>query len=151
MREQDPLCTASPRLWVIRDVKEIPTSDDYADGYQTFDDDNCEDLDDDDLNEKILYMIEEEGLKTVNIFIEKNESMNLKFNQFLDWDLDTKVDLLELFGENVRLVPYTEEIFVTDTAGSFLTQKSAQEHINANKHHYTDKVHTYCLNYSHLR
>lgn len=146
MREQDTLCTAAPRLWVIRDVKEIPTSDDYADGYQAFDDDNCEELDSDDLDEKILLMIEEEGIEIVNSFLKRNESMNLELSQLVDWGLDMKVELLELFGENVRLIPYTEEIFITDTAGSFLTNKAAKEHIKANKHHYTDKVHTYCIN-----
>lgn len=145
MREQDSLCTAAPRLWVIRDVKMIPTSDDYADGYQAFDDDNCEDLYSEDLDEKILLMIEEEGIEVVNDFIKRNESMNLQISQLTDWDLDMKVELLGLFGNSIRLVPYSEEIFVTDTAGSFLTQKAAQEHINANKHHYTDKVHTYCI------
>lgn len=145
MKNQDPLGTASPRLWVIRDVKEVPTSDDYADGYQPFDEDNCEELDSEDLDERIALAVDEEGDDKLNNFIKGHHYLELDYAELADWNLGLKVELLFLYGENIKLIPYIEEIFVTDTAGSFLTQQAAKNHIEANRHHYSNNVHTYCI------
>lgn len=147
MKEQDSLGTASARLWVIRDVKEIPTSDDYADGYIPFDEDSSEELTSIDLDERIMEAIEdiETNKEKVNQFLERYKAFNIKLDSLNNWDLDLKVRILSILGENIKLIPYMKRVYIVDTAGSFFTQKAAEKHIQANKHHYSENVHTYCL------
>lgn len=148
INEQDTLATANPRIWVIIDYKRMPTSDDYASGYEIFESNFGETLTEEDVDEMIKEHIEENGENSIHEKILRNNSLGIGMaipSNVKQWPIEIKMELLNEQGNDLILIPYSDIRFISEKSGSFLTNKAAKEHLASNKHHYTKKAHTYCL------
>lgn len=146
MKIQDPLSTAGPRLWVICDYKRLPTSDDYASGYEIFDHRNTETLSEEDLHKTLEELIEEYGDNIVHEAVLKHRNYGIEIpTDVVKWSTELKIELLNEHGNEIELMPYADESFICSNGGSFLTNKAAKAHLERNAHHYTGRAHTYCL------
>lgn len=122
---------ASPRFWVVGDYKWIPTWEDSAERYSAYIPEYGEmyeisgliemELEDDELPREALDNIPAIGCE----------------HSALEW-------IKEYIDDTAHLVP-EEEIHSIIPNTMFLTKREAKSHIESNRYHYTDKVHTYAM------
>lgn len=130
---------ASPRFWVVGDYKWVEASHgnaerysiyipEYADvyGINEFIKDELEEIEHD---YTVLGELAEEALDDA-----KNINCELSALEWIKEYIDRDADLVP-----ERQVHHLRE----DTL--FLTKKDAKEHIEKNRHHYTDRVHTFAM------
>ena len=124
---------AAPRFWVLRQIEQEPTSEEYADDY--------------------IYVETDEYTR----FASTSELVDY----LGDYELATDEQLEELKGyniynafeyvlENLNENKHFEKIPVRRIAKIipntlFLTKKAAIKHMEANHYHYNDTVHTYAM------
>ncbi|MFJ5622002.1 hypothetical protein ACIQD3_04540 [Peribacillus loiseleuriae] len=131
---------ASPRFWVIRDYRVVPTHEEYGmqrTMYWHNDGDHTE-----------FETLENLKEFLTDYYLEDDEQGELK--EILE-DESTTFDDLWNFAETYlnddgyfNEVPVKEESFIVpDTM--FLTKKEAKRHLETNHYHYTSKAHTYAM------
>lgn len=124
---------AAPRFWVLRQIEQEPTSEEYADDY--------------------IY-VETDGYTRFEFIDELTEYLR-------DYELASREQIEELEGysiqnafeyvlENLNEDNHFEEIPVRRIAKIipntlFLTKKAAKKHMEVNHYHYNDTVHTYAM------
>lgn len=129
LNTQDVDCCADPVFWGVGDYR--VSSDNEGEYCCLYDTQNCEPIFEehidsiDDLKETLIndFDVVEEYIKDFQI------------SDLLEYAVE------ELDGLEIR--NYDLEHFITDQTGAFLTKRAAKKHIEGNKHHYTNKVHTY--------
>lgn len=129
--EYDNDVQASPRFWVVGDYRWVSTWDDDAEKSMVFIPCHGDSYD---INE-LIESEKEEGEISYNAV--KNISEVQCDITALDW-------IHEYIDSTAYLVPVRYEHFIVPNT-LFLTKKDAREHIVKNKHHYSNKVHTYAM------
>lgn len=138
--EHDNDCQASPRFWVLRDSRTIPTHEDYADRTQHYHNDG--DFTEFDTMEDLQGFMERyytDGLVSEEEFEHYIKNKNVNFEELWDWVIENHNED-GFFGE----VPVKDEWFIVPNT-MFLTKEEAKKHIELNHYHYTNKVHTYAM------
>lgn len=142
LRTQDNDFQAATRFWTIMDYKTVLGNEDYDSGhFEYFYNDNDGDyieFHSTDLKEFIKEYYEDEI----------NEDKELR--ELLNDDNESFSRLWEYVENNLNGEGYfgkvfvrEEEFIVSDTM--FLTKEEAERHLELNRHHYTEKAHTYAM------
>lgn len=159
---QDNCGTADVRTWVIKDRKDRPTSDDYADYYQLIDNEESYELSIKDLYEIISRYSNQYDEIEINEVKYDQESDKLDFlfdgnscqisgsryhedgiSIYGYLDADELVDFLEnKTGGSYRWVAMLEN---WEHKFCFLTQKAAENYLKKKGHNHSKDAHTYCI------
>lgn len=132
---------ANPRFWVIRDYRIVPANEEYDDGFIQYfysDGDFVAFETVDELRDEIReHFDNEEDIK-------RNHLLSALMEQ---GDFE---DLWEYIQRNLNDCGCYSECYVKEEGYNvpntvFLTKKEAKEHLWKNKHHYTEKAHTYAM------
>lgn len=122
---------AAPRFWVVIDYSQVPTWEGIAEDIVIYIPEYNDSYEIDELID-----IELEDGELPQGAIDDIDEINCEYSA-LDW-IQTWID------EDAYLVPVSEMgSIVPDTL--FLTKQDAREHIRKNKHHYSDKAHTFAM------
>lgn len=160
LNTQDTVGQANPRFWVIKGTEKLYHVDD-ADGYELYDEESCDVIAEttkeicDFINENLLEEINEDRV---------GKEYTVSFNQsFLGYDtieiewteydeeqteylssIDDIQEWLSNHGYDYKVISYKiiPKIY-EDTM--FLTQKDAEDHLQANYYHYSEDAHTYAM------
>lgn len=136
--EYDYDCQASPRFWVLRDYRTVPANEEYDDGFVQYfynDGDFVEFNSTGELQEFVREFCEVSELGH-RIYLSHKD---IEFDLVWDWvqrELNDDGYFSSCFAK--------EEVFIVPNT-MFLTKEEAKKHIELNKHHYTDRVHTYAM------
>ena len=120
---------ADPVFWGIRDYKDVLTPD----GHYIIILDDCEVIFDeykDDINDLKEYLLSNTDTQNEDI---------------VEADLLDIIDFIEESDLDYQIYHYDKVPYLLDNTGAFLTKEAALTHLKDNKHHYTDKVHTYAM------
>lgn len=141
--EHDNDCQASPRFWVLRDRRTVPTHEDYADRISYY-------FNNGDVTE---FETVEELQRFLSAYDEDFEYFEVSEE---DWNYYTKNETVT-FGELWRWVtdnlneegffnevPVIDEYFIVPNT-LFLTKKEAKEYIEKYGYNHTKHVHTYAM------
>lgn len=149
MLTQDHVCQASPRFWVVMDAVKDYWVDDNIDGmfiYSTSEGDGVFEGDLEELAEWIRELDGVEDCKFDSYFVE----FVYKGEEYLISDIGDLESFLNEYeydkGEehNYKVGYYREREKIVENT-MFLTLRECKEHIEANRHHYSDKVHSYAM------
>ncbi len=143
LNTQDNRSTADV-MYCIEEVKRIPTSSDYSDEFEWIDRENdCCKLGDSD--EKLFDSIKEnyENLyyEIKKRFKEEGDKENIKEWFVNEISYSDDLGIFKNFG--IERVYTLEENYIKYDAPHSFFEKDAIEHLEANKHHYSDKARTY--------
>ena len=142
LREQDKDHTPSPRYWVVLDYKNIECREEYADEFVVRTSNN-----------RLIHNTHEDILRVIENYMLHSEAIDHWENKteenanhvggFLD-DLDF-LEWIQLYvDEYAELIPMREEPVIKENT-FFLTKRECLEHIEANKHHYSERCHSYAM------
>jgi len=146
MITQDTVCQANPRFWVVMQTVKDYWVDDNIDGICIYDTSAAESV-----FEGVIENIADWIKKEFDI-ITKCECHNgfLEIfcedgNEYFITDISEIKDFLEEYASGqYSICNYrNREEIVQDTM--FLTNRECKEHIQNNKHHYNDTVHSYAM------
>lgn len=137
MKTQDTDIQAKPRFWVVRDYKFVASYEGCGERVSII-------LPSDNhavpIEEYYDYIIENSS--------EEDYSLNLLEELKLEVNMGDYEGILEWCKRNDRddafLFEEIEEAFIAPNT-FFITKEEAQNHIKANKHHYTNRAHTYAM------
>ena len=141
---------ASPRFWVLRDMRRTIVPSDFADGSMIVDNDGNEYPESrmEDFIEIIIDDLEDENWNLDRLERERiiDELKELKEQGNTVIDPNEVYEVLESYGCNelYDLFDYVNVWFIVPNT-MFLTKKEAKEHIEYNHYHYTKHVHTYAM------
>ena len=156
LNTEDPVGTASPRFWVIKQPERILHIDKNEAEYYGFIDINWYDeLTLEDLKER-LEDLHDENLKDIKI--ENNQLMFKCYDEDFEEEEEFTVDfdnnsftsdntiekILELLKDEVEVF-YYKEVDATVPNCVFLTQIDAENHLRNNDYHYHEDARTYCM------
>lgn len=132
LRNQPHDCQASPRFWVIRDYQDFPCEEGYQDKTEVNWPDGDFVGDFEELKEDVLgddYDLSEEAKEDLDNLASAQDAVDWIYKHF----------------QNHSYIVYvqTRPFIIANTL--FLTKKEAIQHIKANSHHYTSRVHTYAM------
>jgi hypothetical protein len=134
---QEKDAQASPRFWAIMDYKYQPTTSDHADRVMLFDADACErfsfeDYLDDVLNGEYADEFTDEQKE------ELREAMKMySFYEIKEWLKENEVrDIYPIFEMEIPTIAWNT---------CFFTKEEAKRHLESNRHHYSDKAHTFAM------
>lgn len=134
LKTQDSDCQAAPRFWVLRQYEYEPTGEDWMDEYHyIFSDGDCTQFD---TTDELVEFLEECELAT-NEQIEEikdymlEDAFNFVLNNLNEDGFFDRIPVRQV----CRIIPNT----------MFLTKAEAKKHIEGNRHHYNDTVHTYAM------
>lgn len=140
MKEQENDGQAAPRFWSIMDYKQVPTSEDHADDVILYDSDDCQTID---IGEYVNDIIDFEGDRHLEFDAEQRSELSEVY-QF-----DTPEEIFEWIRENddeSRYYPvFQQEISFIAYNTCFFTRDEARQHLENNRHHYSDKAHTFAM------
>jgi len=130
---------ASPRYWSIMDYKWEVTEEGYEDRASLFFPDTCErvELDEyvkDVLSGEIEHYLDEEQLEELK---EMQESGWYSTNEFVDF-------IKEHIDDDCYFI-YEKEVSFIAWNTLFFTKTEAKQHLENNRHHYSDKAHTFAM------
>lgn len=175
MLTQDHVGQAAPRYWAIETERTNPTSIDYCEGLEVFDDTACETVATD-MESFIEYINDtywEEGIKA---YYNNGDALLVVFQREAD-DEDTLDSLMQdgeitgidKNGEDVEFydylsieelvselnkqpyvtseyrVVYTRQEHIIAPNTLFLTNRAAKQHLKENRHNYDRNAHTYAM------
>lgn len=151
MLTQDIVGQANPRFWVIKQEEKEYWVDENRDGIFIFDGANCEtlfegDFGSDEFGKWFIGFVEEEtGEKVKNIDYGYDLSFEIIDEEF--YITDNK-ELEEFIKEHCGIelsVGYYRINSVIKENTMFLTKREAEEHLEANSHHYNNTAYTYAM------
>ncbi|EAC5831971.1 hypothetical protein A2G24_01115 [Listeria monocytogenes] len=135
LNEQPSDGNADPVFWVVGDYQWELAPDGYEEDYRVY----ASDGDEFSLSGFLEYLTEtgdyDEVLSEVNSYDSDYEHAE-KIIDFLDYNAGN-VDGFRLVGVLER--------HIVEPNTFFITKEEAKRHIQANRHHYTSKVHTYAM------
>jgi hypothetical protein len=163
MLNQDTVCQAAPRFWVVGGTRKVPTSSDYADGAQLICDtsimanslseavehfqerieDSFEDEDDEIIIEKEeTYSFD--SYKVIKLDKHRDVLYEQNYITTINELVEAMVDI-DFIGDDEYSIAYyyNEHYRYPDTM--FLTNRSCKEHIKANDYHYDVTAHSYAM------
>lgn len=166
MNTQDHVCQADPRFWVIAGSKKVYGVDDgYEDGFELYDQQNCETVADG-FKESVYYLEKE-------ILPEINKEQRSEYDTY--YELETNDDATEIYCKLFETD--SNELFVTECYNFvefvewineqtnrefslanyryerdsvypntfFITHREAKRHLERQKHNYCSDAHTYAM------
>lgn len=140
MKTQESDGQAAPRFWSIMDYKQWPTSEDHADDVILYDTDDCQTIGIDDY---VNDIIDFEGDRHLEFDAEQRSELR-EIHQF-----EPPEEIYEWIKENddgERYYPvYQQEISYIAYNSCFFTKNEAKNHLENNRHHYSDKAHTFAM------
>lgn len=131
---------AGPRFWSIMDYKWIPASEEHSEKVELYDCEECVTVD---INDYVHDIVDFEG--------ERHNEYNSELrNELRDiYQFDTPEEIYEWIKENddeSRYYPvYQQEISFIAYNTCFFTKEEAKRHLESNRHHYSDKAHTFAM------
>jgi hypothetical protein len=143
MLTQDTVCQASPRFWVVMDTVKDYWVDDNIDGVFVYSCNEGDAVFEGKFEELVDWIKELDGVSECTY----NFSIDFIWNDE-EYSIDDEKDLQNFLDEydddnyQVGNYRYREQI-VENTM--FLTLRECKEHIQINKHHYSDKAHSYAM------
>lgn len=172
MLTQDHVCQAAPRFWVVENKRTVPTAEDYADGYEIFDDNGCDTVAHS-MEGFIKYVNDKYMQYGLKVFYNNGDAIIFTAGRSLDEDdtlevlteeyeneddrdiidmndyctLETLIEEVNSFPyvyEQYRLVHTRDEWFIEPNT-MFLTNRGAKRHIEANYYHYNKEAHPYAM------
>lgn len=139
LKTQDNDCQAEPRFWVVMDYRWVVTGDGWHDRVSIVTPSDCESFSIDEFIDSVLAGEDRFGDEYTQDQLETLKDLK-------EWRDDD--DLLEWAKENYDddcyLIYEREEPYIVQDT-MFLTKAEAKRHIEVNKHHYTEKAHTYAM------
>lgn len=131
---------AAPRFWVVGDYKWISTMEGNAERYSVYIPEYGDSYEVNDFLEEERKEIEADesilGSELTEVALDDLDYVTCEFSA-LGW-------IKEFIDEGAYLIPEEQVHFIHENT-LFLTKKDAKEHINKNKHHYSNRVHTYAM------
>lgn len=151
MLTQDTVGQASPRFWVIRQQEKEYWVDENTDGIFIFDGPNCETLFEgefgsDEFGKWFIEFVEEEtGEKLKNVDYGYDLSFEFREEEFYITDNKELEEFIEDYCGIESSIGYYRINSVIKENTMFLTKREAEEHLEANSHHYNNTAHTYAM------
>jgi len=131
---QDKDCQASPRFWVVGDYVEEPCWEEQADHIII----GSSELDLYEEIDKFREYLDEYG------YLDKIDEETRR----LLWHYDDEYELSEFLNEKLGFDTYLipqHKVHTIKRDTFFITKEECEKHINSNRHHYSEKVHTYAM------
>lgn len=148
LNTQEIDCQASPRFWVLMDMKRTIVPEGYGDGSMIVDDDGNEYPESrmEDFIDMIIDDLEDENWSLNRIDRDDMISQLIDLKEDGNPNPDDVYEILDYFrcDELYDLFTYANVWFIVPNT-MFLTKKEAKEHIEYNHYHYTKNVHTYAM------
>lgn len=137
LKTQETDMQASPRFWTIMDYKWVVTDEGYHERVTIYF-----------YNNKVYSITLEDYIKDIEIerkdeFTEE-EIEELKQAYEYEW-FDEVLDWIHKHDTNECRLVFEEEVSYIVENTLFLTKREAKEHLEQNKHHYTEKAHTFAM------
>jgi hypothetical protein len=129
---------AAPRFWSIMDYKWDVTEEGHEDRISLFDVDCCETIE---LDEYVNEIVEGER----NSDFTEEEIEELKDRHEYDSPSDVIEWIKEFDDEDRYYLIYEKEISFIAWNTLFFTKKEARQHLESNRHHYSNKAHTFAM------
>lgn len=140
MNTQENDGQAAPRFWSIMDYKQIPTSEDHADDVILYDSDLCTTVE---INEYVHEIVDFEGERHLDFDKEARDELKdihqyESIEEIHEWikENDDESRYHPVFQQAISYIAYNS---------CFFTKKEAKEHLESNRHHYSDKAHTFAM------
>jgi len=128
LNTQDNRCTANP-IFVMMEIEKVPTAEDYQDGQEWYDADNCE-----------SYATIESVYESISEHLEYLNNPIKSFDEFKQALNDNFNDFDEAFGLNIYKVYYKNIETINHNVFSFFEQ-DVKDHENINGHNLRNKKH----------
>lgn len=140
LNTQDNCATRNP-VWCIMDKHYVNTPEGAGEEYRVFDSDECE-----------AYTLEDFADYALDTFYREEETyMDSHIKEEIvkctsTFDLQNVLEKFFLINtEFYSIYEVSLECYIPNDATSFLTKKSAEEHLKANAHHYSPYARAYAL------
>lgn len=138
LREQDTDCQASPRFWVVGDYEETWVPDGEGDTKFVLPEWDYAVLEFDELRKALIEDYED-------AFNESQwEDLTNDLEAFGVYYEDDLLALAQVIDRDARVISVEDRHVIKENT-MFLTKQACRDHIEANRHHYTDRVHTYAM------
>lgn len=140
LKAQETDGQAAPRFWSIMDYKQVPTSEDHADDAELYDSWDCSLLS---IDEYVQDIVDFEGNRHLDFDSEQRNELKEIYefqapSEIMDW--------IEENDEEARYhIVYSEEISFIAYNSCFFTKEEAKSHLENNRHHYSEKAHTFAM------
>jgi hypothetical protein len=129
---------AAPRFWSIMDYKWEVTEEGHEDRVVLFDNDMCTTIELDEYVDEILNGERREDF-------DENELEELEFRKEYEYPSDI-FDWVKRNDDEGRYSPiYEKEVSFIAWNTLFFTKKEAKQHLESNRHHYSNKAHTFAM------
>lgn len=131
---------AAPIFWSIMDYKCVPTSEDHSDNVILYDQECCSTIE---INDYVEDIIDFEGDRHLEFDSEQRNELSERhrFN-----DPQEVFEWIEENDDDSRYYPvYQQELSFIAYNTCFFTKNEAKQHLEGNKHHYSDKAHTFAM------
>lgn len=133
MLTQDTVCQASPRYWAVAQYRQYPAHEDYADSSYLVDDEG--NVIGENLGEVIKKLLEDH-----DEILQESDFQNCSDN-----DLSDVINVLTELGIREYKEVYYSNVHEVERNSFFLTLEECKKHIELNRHHYNDTVHSYAM------
>ena len=140
MNTQETDGQAAPRFWVIMDYCWEPTSEDHSEKIELYD---CEECTTVELNDYVSEIVDFEGDRHLEFDRDQREELN---NIYL---YECPTEVMEWIDDNddasrYYMIHSQETSFIAYNT-CFFTKQEAIDHLKSNRHHYSDKAHTFAM------
>lgn len=136
LKTQENDWQASPRYWAVKDYKKEIGNEDYHNGEISYFHNDGDAVEFENLKELKEFLYDYEFHEADDCLAELLEDDETDFETLWDYLENTDSDFESLFMTEVAfIVPNT----------FFITKEECKRHIEANRHHYTSKAHTYAM------
>lgn len=140
MKTQETDGQSEPRCWSIMDYKLIPTSEDHADSVTLYDNWDCNSID---IIDYVHDIVDFEGDR----YEEFDKEQRIELKDIFDYEAPSEiVGWIEENDEESRYsIVFLSEVSFIAYNTCFFTKAEAKQHLERNRHHYSDKAHTFAM------